>query len=480
MLDAPLKPAAVDWWEGDGEWALEGAVLVIETCHGDVNVQSTVLDMNDTGKLSGGSVEFEMFGRMDLSTNGEVLIFVEMGCELTRIKRRLRPVQDYAKRSMRSVVLQRLVELLLTASVTVQQHAAKALTGAMCVVTKEEQDLILSEVQQRPAESLQKQHGWRLPEPNAEAAPGERIFVEGHGTGEVFEYHDKEEAHTIKFDLQEGAATKVKLLRHGKGGKIWLLPPVESAETDWEASGAKDLDTARPRAASAKDVCLWMHRHKKPIVQLHAGLFGWTKLRQDDQPGVNGDELLRLSDHEKLTTRLHVVTESHRQALLDAIEPLAGYLWRYRMVEGPPVHLSRSAEAGYAQDELAIPHQEVCVKRMKHWEQFKAEIDARFKDDGTPLSTDAVITVLRWHTPPGVSLEDRAGQKEEPQHTSKDDRHPYALVMARGQRSLHDACAKERIAGYDIETVIQVFRSILLCVQDLHDSGVCHADLKQR
>jgi hypothetical protein len=155
------------------------------------------------------------------------------------------------------------------------------------------------------------------------------------------------------------------------------------------------------------------------------------------------------------------------------------------MVEGPPVHLSRSAEAGYAQDELAkkedeLAKQDVCVKRMKHWEQFKAEIDARFKDDGTPLSTDAVITVLRWHTPHGETLVDRAGQKEEPQHTSKDDKHPYALVMARGQRSLHDACAKERIAGYDIKKVIEVFRSILLCVLDLHNSGVCHADLKQR
>eukprot|EP01046_Picozoa_sp_COSAG06_P008717 COSAG06_NODE_443_length_15706_cov_348.207022_10_plen_738_part_00 len=476
------EQSAEDWWEGDGEWVSEGTVHTLETRAGAV---SQWIDGKEIRKLmaltrSGKRLDFGHGTCGDLSANGELLTFTIGWSPWTRKSRRPRPVQDYAKRSTRSVVLQRLAELLATAPITVQQHAAKALTGAMCVVTKEEQDLVLSEVQQRPAESLQKQHGWRLPEPNAEAAPGQRIFVEGHGTGEVEEYHSDEEAHTIKFDLQEGDATKVKLLRDGNGGKTWLLPPLVSPETDWEANGAKDLDTARPRAASVLDICLWMHRHKEPIVELHAGLFGWMKLREDDQPGVNGDELLRLSDHDKLTTRLHVVTESHRQALLDAIEPLAGYLWRYRMVEGPPVHLSRSAEAGYAKDELASPHQEVCVKRMKHWEQFKAEIDARFKDDGTPLSTDAVITVLRWHTPPGVSLVDRAGQKEEPQHTSKDDKHPYALVMARGQRSLHDACAKERIAGYDIKTVIEVFRSILLCVLGLHDAGVCHADLKQR
>ena len=88
------------------------------------------------------------------------------------------------------------------------------------------------------------------------------------------------------------------------------------------------------------------------------------------------------------------------------------------------------------------------------------------------------MPVLTWCA--GAPQEAGAGQKEEPQHTSKDAEYPYALVMARGQRSLHDACAKERIAGYDIVTVIEVFRSILLCVLDLHDSGVCHADLKQR
>eukprot|EP01046_Picozoa_sp_COSAG06_P029857 COSAG06_NODE_2799_length_6266_cov_19.296596_4_plen_871_part_00 len=591
--DNDQEPVNEAWWEGDGEWRQRGGtVYVLETkSDGQPTLYNDRAQKSvwGTGTCSGKHIAI-VGCEGDLTANGDVLSWDD-GDEWTRVSRRPRPVQQYTKRSTRSVVLQRLAELLLTASVTVQQHAAKALTGAMRVVAEEDKAHFLRTIEQQRAEAdllatlsedppphaerlletvrrdmfaRRQRQGWRLPEPDAEVAPGQQVFVEGLGTGEVlpdndddgglvkrmdydaifaaiasddliqlsdlnrFLVHGEEGAAMsqldadqlivdfggdaalgitrdafgklmqdssistlvlqimtqvytkIKFDPQEGDVTNVKLLRNSNGGKNWLLPPVASAETDWEANGAKDLDTARPRAARMEDVCVWMNGHDKSIVRMHAGLFGWTKLRKDDQSGVNGDELLRLSDHEKLTTRLHVVTESHRQALLDAIKPLAGYLWRYRMVDGPPVHLSRSAEAGYAQDELASPHQEVCVKRMKHWEQFKAEIDARFKDDGTPLSTDAVITVLRWHTPPGVSLEDRAGQTEEPQHTSKDDKHPYALVMARGQRSLHDACAKERIAGYDIETVIEVFRSILLCVLDLHNSGVCHADLKQR
>ena len=117
---------------------------------------------------------------------------------------------------------------------------------------------------------------------------------------------------------------------------------------------------------------------------------------------------------------------------------------------------------------------------MQHWEQFEAEIKARFTKDDKALSANAVISVLRWHTPPGVTLTNAQGQTEEPQHTAADDKHPFVLVMARGQRSLHDACAKERIAGYDSQVIVEAFRSILLCVQDLHEGGVVHADLKQR
>ena len=195
------------------------------------------------------------------------------------------------------------------------------------------------------------------------------------------------------------------------------------------------------------------------------------------QAGINGNQLLRLDD-ETLREQLLIRVEAHREALLSAIAPLAGLLRRYRTVPGPPIHLSLTAAALYALDE--IMNQEFCVKKMKIREQFEAEIRARFTQDGKALSSKAVISVLRWHTPPGVSVTDARGQTEEPQHTAEGDEHPFVLVMARGERSLHDACAKERIAGYDSQVIVEAFRSILLCVQDLHEAGVVHADLKQR
>ena len=139
---------------------------------------------------------------------------------------------------------------------------------------------------------------------------------------------------------------------------------------------------------------------------------------------------------------------------------------------------SQTAEALYARDEST--DEDVCVKKMQHWEQFQAEILGRSTRDGKALRRDAVISVLRWHTPPGVTLTNAQGQTEEPQHTAAEDKHPFVLVMARGQRSLHDACAKERIAGYDSQVIVEAFRTILLCVQELHEAGVVHADLKQR
>lgn len=136
------------------------------------------------------------------------------------------------------------------------------------------------------------------------------------------------------------------------------------------------------------------------------------------------------------------------------------------------------AEVFYARDELT--DEDVCVKKMQHWEQFQSEITGRLTSDGETLSRDCVINVLRWHTPAGLTLTNMQGQTEEPQHTAADDKHPFVLVMARGQRSLHDACAKERIAGYDSQAIVETFRSVVMCVQDLHESGVVHADLKQR
>ena len=126
----------------------------------------------------------------------------------------------------------------------------------------------------------------------------------------------------------------------------------------------------------------------------------------------------------------------------------------------------------------------VALKLMRHRHQFEAEVAARVVD-GVRLPRSAVIGVLGWHTQAGQGLTDELGQREELERTPCPlhplyDEFPHVLVMTRGDRSLHDACNKERLAGYNLPAIIEVLRAIATKVQQLHAAGLVHGDLKQR
>lgn len=146
-------------------------------------------------------------------------------------------------------------------------------------------------------------------------------------------------------------------------------------------------------------------------------------------------------------------------------------LGRYRIGGGPCVHRSATAVVELAVD--TTRDTKVALKHMKYRAQFEAEIRAVRLDK-------AVVRVLRWHTPRDQPLRVTGGLAEEPECTPADTAYPYILVMEQGERSLHDACQKERFAGYDIAQIIRTFRDVVLCTQELHTSGIIHADLKQR
>lgn len=146
-------------------------------------------------------------------------------------------------------------------------------------------------------------------------------------------------------------------------------------------------------------------------------------------------------------------------------------LGRYRIGEGPCVHRSATAVVELAID--TTRDTKVAIKHMKYRAQFEAEIRAVRLDK-------AVVQVLRWHTPRDQPLRVTGGQAEEPEYTRADGAYPYILVMEQGERSLHDACQKERFAGYDTAQIISTFRDVVLCTQELHTCGIIHADLKQR
>ena len=91
---------------------------------------------------------------------------------------------------------------------------------------------------------------------------------------------------------------------------------------------------------------------------------------------------------------------------------------------------------------------QVCIKKMYDRAQFEAEINGRFsKFGGKPLPAGCVISVIGWHTPSSEPFQAGNGQSQEAEEVSRDmdtsgGRYTYILVMERGERSLHDACAK--------------------------------------
>jgi len=153
---------------------------------------------------------------------------------------------------------------------------------------------------------------------------------------------------------------------------------------------------------------------------------------------------------------------------------------RYRKISGPDVHKSSTCRIVFAED--LTNNRLVALKIMKHRHQFKAEIDARY-NNGSPLSSSFVISLLGWHCPADDPISDAGGQApwEEATETSEEGGEAtYVLVMPQGERSLHDACAKERIAGIDADAVMAIVLQLAECLAYLHLMGIVHMDIKQR
>lgn len=153
------------------------------------------------------------------------------------------------------------------------------------------------------------------------------------------------------------------------------------------------------------------------------------------------------------------------------------YLGRYRIDAGPPVHVSQSALVHFGTD--VTTGGLITLKRM-HRDEFESELALRCVD-GQELPADIVIRATGWHAPIDEgTLAACTTLRQEPERTKNTDTFQYVLVMNRGERSLHDVCAKERIAGYRSEEIISIMRSVLYCMQGLHSCGVVHGDFKQR
>ena len=142
------------------------------------------------------------------------------------------------------------------------------------------------------------------------------------------------------------------------------------------------------------------------------------------------------------------------------------FLGRYEVV-GNPVHVSATCKVLFAKDMDSRSEQQVALKLMRDRDQFEKELNSRRMHTGTALDSRCLVAAFAWHTPIGLPFRYSNGKEPEPQTTMSGAEYPCVLVMERGERSLHDVCAKERLAGYHSGETRSIMAQIARCLQYL-------------
>ena len=195
-----------------------------------------------------------------------------------------------------------------------------------------------------------------------------------------------------------------------------------------------------------------------------------------DQPSYQLDLFRVLHKH---TDDTFLCGTSPHQSIRDWYASLGSLLGRYKLNQQMPVHNSATSRVYIATDLLCDDrsNNQVVVKMMRNRNEFEREILSRHATPGA--LNGIVVNVYGWHVPENEPFT-VGDMKNEKQFSEKHSDFPYALVMERGTTSLWLAIASQRIAGYDLEKAIALFRQIVVKVAKLHDEGVIHCDLKPR
>ena len=70
---------------------------------------------------------------------------------------------------------------------------------------------------------------------------------------------------------------------------------------------------------------------------------------------------------------------------------------------------------------------------------------------------------------------------QEPSKPEKDShKDTYVLVLPWAQINLDEMIGKERIAGYNVQAIQQVLRSVATALKHLHERGIIHGDVKPK
>ena len=292
------------------------------------------------------------------------------------------------------------------------------------------------------------------------------------------------------------------------GARDWeIIQYMPDRESPWEARGGKSAKARSFISANdvtGDDICTWLYVHPDPrfksICRLYTGLFGFSGVDGEKLNGIftAEDEDGRSKEVISLLNELHIDVRWHRQALIQVLTGLSGFLGRYLLDNGPPIHASEMTRVFAAEDRKQRrrdgSYKQVVLKCMRNKESFDREIRTNRKS-----SKNAVVPLIRWEEPkqdllirtttshrlecdqqPTQELSEQGASVHSLNFAMLQEEFPYVLVMERGERSLHDACQHESLAGHDAMIIRSAFRDVLTCVESLHRSKVVHGDLKQR
>ena len=149
------------------------------------------------------------------------------------------------------------------------------------------------------------------------------------------------------------------------------------------------------------------------------------------------------------------------------------YLERYQR-EGEPKYISETCSVWFAVDS---DETQVALKCMQDRQYFESEVTTR--RELAESCAGAIVPMLRVHVP-------------ESEHSSfvsswgadcvadafTEDEFPYVVTMTRGERSLAEIIAHERVAGRELDTIKKLARQIAEDLQILHAAGLVHGDIK--
>lgn len=146
------------------------------------------------------------------------------------------------------------------------------------------------------------------------------------------------------------------------------------------------------------------------------------------------------------------------------------YLLRYDIVDGPPVHESKTCAVHFATDILT--EQEVALKIMKDPEQFRNELISRdlikpsdsFESLPDVIEASECTVKLMTHVVPIVRA-----------HCA--DR---CVVMPRATRSLFEAINTEQFVSRQLGKIRTIAYALAIALQELQEGGRIHADIKPR